>query len=364
MSYDLLLDLPGFDVATSGLRITVTNNADGTASVNIFDKTRTEGEYQYFVNDVLTWTEPYNGSFPVVLTINDPSQAYSFRVEYYDDGPTLVETSNTVSKVITGDTDGAAFVAYQESLGYTFGAGEADAWQNWFADNRSDGILSKIAEAAFFIFGNNNYNRSLLINRSAGSFPAGTATASSDRVTFSSSGYFSFVRTLAGMGLTSSGHGSFVIFPTSISDNSGSDIGAVGGGGETRQACRNTGTLGYFRMGGTTDGTNSFEAVNVTSYTAAGMWVSSRSSSSVAVVKYYDWTTISTVASTSGFSGTTFPTNTLAPYVGGVNTSGSLTQPTNRPYTGAGQTLDLSSAEIDLLMVNTETLLVALGKII
>lgn len=377
--------------ATSNVVTVIRQNSPvtGLAIVSAADDgSGTSFSLEYTCTEPATYTDTYVRVEVTVEDLTVYSEEFAFddgAIEIIDDLPGIPGDDVAILVTVLGRTgvlgaaseersavdvvasseapEGEDFVAYQESLGYTFPGGHRQAYKNWFNDNFDDGILTKIAEAWFFLFNNNTYNRSLAFALTNGTFTP-TATAASDRVTFSSSGFFAPGRTLLQYGVTYDAVGMAFVYPTSISVGTGADFKVQESGTnyviELTPRYDNSGSKGYFRFGNSQDGVNAFEAVDTDAYGAAGMWVGSRSSASVANVKYYDWTTISSVSSTSGFSGTTFPAATNVLEFGAWSGSG---QYTNRPFSLGLMLKGLSSAEIDLLMVNTETLLTALGAI-
>ncbi len=263
-----------------------------------------------------------------------------------------------------GDPDGEALADALVADGFTFTSSKPrQALINFFADNRADGINSTVLpEFVLPLMEAATPNRRNWVSRTQGTYQTGNGTHGTDRITLTADAY-NYGRTLAQLGMSAPANGLFFIYPATVSLGVGVDTGVSDGGLlELTPRYSNAGSKGYFRMG-TSGAAGAIEGTDTTAYSSRGVWAMSRYSTSSGVIKFYDWTTITTVTSSSGFSGTTFPVTSRSLVAGGQNISGTIQNATSRAYSGYGAFAGITPAQIDLFFINLKTFLTAWGII-
>lgn len=342
------------------------DNEDGRLSAswtqnNLVDSANDTQVIENSANGTTGWTTAatvaYNATSGYV-TVNDSSLSLYYRLKVYRHSGAQTFYSNVVGPLtITGDTDAAALITVLKGTDGWAGDGTKEtAIHNFFLDMRADGVLSKIADCVFPFFASATPNRRKWISLGQGSFPAGTATHNASWITFSSNGYYDFGATPTGMGLSATANGLFAILKDSPTAGTVCDIGQGGTGGEVNLFCRYTGDVSYHRFGNSSTGSLG----PIANTKGAGITIQSRRSTTDAIVRHYDWTTLSTITSTSGLSGSAFPSNQNI-FAGALNNGGTAASFTNRAYYGYGAVKDCTEAELDLICLNIETLLTAIG---
>jgi hypothetical protein len=352
MSYGLCLNVPSFDAEFASLRLRVTDNNNGTATLTWNAAATVDGYYTVFVNGA-----PVANVADDVFTYDATTNAgtFTFQVIFFDLGDIEIAASNIVTLAITGDTVGTPYAAM---LAGTDGVTLAnyDAENNLFGGLRTDGILSKLKAAMIFGYGNTASARREVISLAQGTIPGGTVTASAGYIAFSANGRIRFPANLnTSVSINSQGYAMDV---RGTMTASGTPFGAVGTGGSgiSRVDIGPGGGFTSVRMGNT--GTAEW-IPNTSSFGSSNLWMFNRSTAANSQVYKWDGTTFSTAATTTGLSGGAIPDLPIA--VGALAYSpGDL-----QFWTGQTRSFwifdSLSSAEWQLFVSRYQTFKVAKG---
>lgn len=352
-----------------GPRLSVTNNADGTATLTMrgYVNTDTGGSTRWnwafspanlpannadLADDGIT--AAYNATSQT-LTINDTSTPRYFRFYAQDAGAVVIAASNIIGPItITGDTEAAALInVLKNTDGWAGDATKEAAIHNWFADNRADGILPYLGDVRFPLFGASAPNSRLWITRAAGTY-TGMVTHNADGIKYDSVGaYFDWGVTPSALGLTASSNGLFVIRKNAPAAGAYVEIGANGGAGEVNM------WLNYMSITLHRHGDGAGGTLVGTPIATNGMFIQSRYSATEAIAKNYDWAD-TVIGSSSSMSGSAFPAGANI-YDGAGNNSGSPTGNTEEYYHGFGAIKGMNETQLDLFAINNEALLTAFG---
>jgi hypothetical protein len=187
----------------SPIVLSVTDNADGTATLVWTDSTtRTEGYYEFFLDGLSQNSGDFDAPKTAVIDVNDPSAPKSFYITYNLVDATLIATSNTVTRTITGDTAARDWITLQEAAGYTFTSPQRTGAHTAFSSLRSGNRLEHLYLVNLFCMGTSARNLIPFYNP-LGLTPTfnGGITHNSKSITYNgSTGYFN-------SGFTPSTHG-------------------------------------------------------------------------------------------------------------------------------------------------------------
>ena len=287
----------------SSIILEVVDNKDGTATLTWRDDAgRPGGYYRYYYGGSSNDTN-YDSPKTYTATINDPSVPKAFKVEYYDADDVLIATSNTITKTITGDTDGASFNARLVSAGRTLNEDEAGFSHTYAKMLRDAGLTANKVEFSLMGWGVGAAN--LLRFYSGSAIDYGTNTHNvAGKVTLGPSGAIN-INLIPSV----NGYAGFFFYRHNSVATATNDMFLSGGsGGETVLVLPYYGALAYVCYGGAQGSQQKTGTANGN----PGLFFGSRAS---ATAQEFSRNTTSgkTVISNAAISGTTgIPTETLA----------------------------------------------------
>jgi hypothetical protein len=350
-------------IPRSGLRLSVTNNGDGTATWRItgYEHPDSGGHVEIYAgllggNDLLNTPDIIEqfdfDATSGTITINDPSAPYYFAYVAHDEADELIEggTSNVVGPYpITGDTFGNAYAASLEANDSVDLDGDYEAEMDFFGGLRADGILSK-AKAAFICgYGTQNSCRRELVSLNQGTIPGGTVDALAGRVSFTGNGRIRFPAAMNTY--VSINSQCFIVDYFDAPSGAGIyDLGAYDG----------TDVNAVFRTTSDNCAWGSFGAGLTVARIASGhvaMW--SRTSATAGGAYSWNGTTFTTRVTSGSLSGG--GDTSVVPVFGGLNNNGTDESFSNSRYRSIWICDGMSSAELQLFCADYQAYKIAKG---
>jgi hypothetical protein len=356
-------------IPRSGLRLSITNNGDGTATWRIagYEHPDSGGFISVFCGDVID-TEDYTSDTTAYnatsgsITVDDPSAPMYFTYVAYDEFDSILQILRAGPLTITGDTAAAAWIAAEEAAGYTFSAGEKDATHTAFGLLRSNDLLTHLYFVQLLCLGTSARNAIPLYNPLglSNTFGSGiTHNAKSITYNGTTNGFNNtdFVPSTDGWTLNSAVFGYYLV--DSLLADSSSLQGCRGSSDDnTIQASTRFPTLGTFCDFGPSN------RMSATGTGLKGLRNYIRISETTGYISRYDEDGANELASKTNMSNASFSLPGVPFYFGARNFNGSVNSPTTEKHSlewigGGGMT----TAERDIFDVVMYNLLDAFGAL-